>query len=169
MSYYDPRENLTREVQVGDVYTDSRTGEELRVVYEDEDVVLCRTDYYRLDSRQAFEENVGSGRYEFDRNDGHSVSSVVRSLEQKADELEEEDGYKPTHKATGIRMAIDELEHDPTKTIEFEEISGVGEKTADALRENGITTTKDVESASDDELLSVSGVGEANLENIRDV
>lgn len=168
MSYHDPRTELTRDVTVGDVYTDTRSDEELRVVYEDEDVVLCKTDYYRLDARRAFEENVGAGRYDFDHTTGQSLSTVERSLEERIEELESKDGYKAKHKATGIRIALDMLGSDTTP-IEFEEIDGVGQKTADTLRANGISTVKDVQNADDNDLLTISGVGESNLRNIKEV
>jgi len=52
--------------------------------------------------------------------------------------------------------------------IDFTKVSGVGQGTATALQKSGYTTAQDIERASDSELLEIRGVGEGNLERIRE-
>lgn len=52
--------------------------------------------------------------------------------------------------------------------IPFEKLDNIGQTGADNLREEGIVTRQDVNNASDDDILSVSWVGEGGLESIRE-
>lgn len=63
----DPRVNITHQIRAGQVYADSRTDDEVQLVYLDNDHVLLKdtTDKKaRLLQRRDFEKYVGSGRYE---------------------------------------------------------------------------------------------------------
>lgn len=63
----DPRTEITHQLQAGQIYQDSRTGDELQLAYLDDSHALLKetTDNNaRLLPRRAFEKNVGSGRYE---------------------------------------------------------------------------------------------------------
>lgn len=50
----------------------------------------------------------------------------------------------------------------------FGKIPGIGPETAGKLRVQGFVTATDIWSASDDEILAISGVGPSNLANIQD-
>lgn len=62
----DPRTDITHAIQVGQVYTDSRTDTSLTLCYKDEAAVLLRdedSNAHRLEPARQFEENVGADRY----------------------------------------------------------------------------------------------------------
>lgn len=181
----DPREDMTHEIEIGNVYLDSRhEGKDDQtywtVVYADEMVVLLRgNDEYRrrsglrhaAEQRDAFEKRAGSGRYEYQPEMESPVrSGSVAALERRADELADEGGRKASHKAEAMYEAIDILtdgkEADDNETVPFEDLDGVGQKTAAALRDGGYRTKGDVRRADRDELLDVSGVGEGNVSSI---
>lgn len=171
--YTDPRDGLQNEVTVGQVYTDSRSDEELVILYEN-GVVLCRDEEggHRLIPAKQFKQAVGGNRYNLDRNEdgAFAADEKVRRLNTMLDELEAKDGRKAAHKAEALDEAIETLEEDDLddmETVDFEDIAGIGDGTADALRTNGYTTKGDIRGASDDELLDVRGIGDGNLSNLR--
>jgi len=51
--------------------------------------------------------------------------------------------------------------------VAFEELNAIGASGADNLREAGIATRQDVKDSTDEEILSVSWVGEEGLNSIR--
>lgn len=51
--------------------------------------------------------------------------------------------------------------------VAFEDLDAIGDTGADNLRDKGIVTRKDVEDASDEEILNTSWVGEKGLKSIR--
>lgn len=173
--YTDPRDGLQNEVTVGQVYTDSRSDEELVILYEN-GVVLCRDEDggHRLIPAKQFRQAVGGNRYKLDRNENGTFAAdgKVRQLKTMLDELESEDGRKAAHKAEALDEAIETLEEeddlDDMETVDFEDVAGIGGSTADGLRKNGYTTKGDIRGASDDELLDVRGIGEGNLDNLRE-
>ena len=54
------------------------------------------------------------------------------------------------------------------ETIEFEEVDGVGSRTAEALNDAGISTDIDLQQTDDEEIIECYGMSERKLENIRE-
>lgn len=174
MRVLDPRENITHPIEAGQVYRDSRTETPYKLLFVTDDIALLKdiSDEtsrvgHRIERRTAFEQNVGSGRFELDEEaDGTpSKSGKLRRVEELIRSLENKDGRKPGHMAEGAEMALDIITEDQD-AIDFEAVSGVGEKTAKALRDSGVVTRGDIRRLDKEELLQVPGVGESNLENI---
>lgn len=135
----DPREEVSHDIEVDQVYTDSRSsGERLQLIYIDKNVyVFQRPDQtHRFGSRREFEDNVEAGRF---------------SLQPDADPFA----------VTG------ELSEDEKKEVEFSELDGIGAKGASNLRNSGYETVNDVRMATDEELLDVPWVGEKGVQSIR--
>jgi DNA-directed RNA polymerase alpha subunit len=172
--YTDPRDGLKHEICMGQVYTDSRTDEELVVLFQG-DVVLVRDEDggHRLIPLKQFRQAVGGNRYKLDRNeDGtYAKDGKLRKLRKMLERLQSEDGRKAAHKAEALDEAIETLSEednlDDMQSIDFEDVSGIGASTANCLRTNGYSTKGDVRGASDDELLDVRGIGKGNLDNLR--
>lgn len=188
--YYDVRQEVEHDLVEGQVYVDARYDdidheEELTLIYIDEQIAVLRSSEdlnrqsgkrHRQMPRAAFEEQVGSGRLrkirdaeEFDPN--VKLSEVLARAKRLRDYWNNSGGRKNTHKADGIQAFIEELKEMRQRNgeeVPFEEISRVGEKTAKNLRNGGFVTERDIEAASDDDLLAVDGVGETNLVNIRE-
>lgn len=138
---YDPREDITHQIEVGQYYEDSRTGDELQICFMDNSAVLLRYDgdnTHRLTTSNLFKKNVGSGRYELLR-DG-SVDNVYEEQQTAGEE----------------------------SVVDFTEIDGVGDVSATALEEAGFVTESDIRAASDSQLLELDGIGEQNCQNIRE-
>lgn len=134
----DPREDITHPIEVGQIYADDRTGEELQLRYMDRSAVLLRSqvdETHRLSKRVMFEKEVGAGRYKL----------------QGEEEVD-----------------ADFVAPDDYETVDFEEIDGVGSVAASGLVNAGYTTKGDIRGTADSELLDVRGIGEGNLANIRD-
>lgn len=175
MSVHDPREEISHDVEIGQVYRDARTDERMVLIYLDRSVYILRDseENHRMGSRRELDENIGSDRYKLVPDaDTWGETGLLNRVIARADEYEESGGRKCEHFATGMREAIDILQDTSSKdaheTVAFEEIDGVGDKTASRLRSTGYKTRQDVRRASDSGLLEVSGVGSSNLENIRD-
>ena len=170
----DPRANLSFEPEPGQVLEDDRTGDLLVIIYIDDRVTLLRDEdgLHRLEPRGHFEENAGSGRYKLSDEERPVEGGHLGAIRSRAKELEGKDGRKPSHQAEALREAAQLLksgrERESREPISFEEVDGVGQKTADELRSSGYTTAGDVNRADDEELLDVRGVGHGNLDNIRE-
>lgn len=174
MSYVDPRSEITHEFEIGQVYKDSRTGEFLVLLYFDRKTALLRDkdSYTRIVSREQFEREVGGNRYKLQPDhDGFGNAGRMSRVFDRAEEYENMGGRKNIHYAYGLREAIailtDEERPDSNESIPYEELDGIGSKTAQRLRGDGYATLQDVRHASDDELLEVSGVGQGNISSIR--
>lgn len=170
--FHDPREELTHDIEAGNVYEDDRTGDEYSVVYIDDRIVLIRDEWNntRMEKRDMFEAEAGAGRFKL-LPDKIGESPLAR-VRKRAEELAESDGRKDKHKAEGIKEALSILSGDESPdgrtTVDFENLDHIGNATASNLRAAGYSTRGDVRDANDDELLDVRGVGDAGLESIRD-
>jgi len=166
--------------------------ERLRLVYVDDERVLLRSNdtidrgnhigrhHYRCEHRETFEKNAGAGRYQLleeptdpPRMPTDGVSSTLTVLKRlqsmEQNEAQSGGGRKSKHRLEAFTDAIEAIsEMDPT-SIDWSSINGVGNKTAENLNEAGFETDVDVQSASDEQLLDVGGVGSKNLENIKEV
>lgn len=188
---FAPLETNRTDVQIGLLVKDQRSGELRKVLYTDSRVVLLRdeTNNTTLLPRESFESNLGS-RYRPSVEDGDAIDDgQYGSLRDRLAEYEATDGRKADHKVAALREALDivsgrnetspgaavvadsadDADDDSSDSeVSFDEITGIGPETAGKLRTQGFVTEADVRSASDDEILAVSGVGPSNLANIRD-
>jgi|APHM01.1.fsa_nt_gi hypothetical protein len=105
---------ITHEIEVGNVYKDSRTGEKIQLIYIDSNIYVLQNETersHRLGSRREFQKNVESGRYDYQ---------------------EDEEPFAVT--------TVD----DGTEEIPFENLDNIGETAASNLRNNGYETTSDI-------------------------
>jgi ERCC4-type nuclease len=128
-------------IETGDIVEDTRTESQYEVVFEDEQSVLIRNEHTRLEERGPFETNLDAGRFKI-----QNVDSKTRKVDSGASD--------------GVESSSEE--------IPLEEIDNVGEVSASNLREKGLVTEKDFQTASDEKILSCHGVGEKALNNIRE-
>lgn len=167
----DPRTKIEHPINIGQVYADSRTGDLTKVIYLDEDVSLMRDEdgHHRIDSRSNFDTNVGSGRFKLAPDEEFGYAGRMEALLDAQERYSEKDGRTSDHKAQALSEAVSLLTEETSQfeEVEFSDVSGVGDATADRLRNAGYTTVEDVERASDEELLTVRGVGDGNLSNMR--
>lgn len=188
---FAPPETTRTDIQIGLVVEDQRSGDLRQVIYVDSRVVLLRDEANNtsLLPRESFESNFGS-RYRPSSDDDVAIDDgQYGSLRDRLAEYEATDGRKADHKVAALREALDVVSgRRPASTnaeataasdedaadgsdeeeVPFEEIPGIGPETAGKLRTQGFVTEADVRSASDDEILAVSGLGPSNLENIRE-
>lgn len=137
----DPRETITHELEPGNIYEDDRTGTRMVLVYISDHVVLLR-----------YEERNDDGKYYHRLERRRQFEENVGSGRYDLDGTAEVEG-------SGLGVG------DP---VELEEVSGIGAKTAERLRNAGYALDTDIERASDEELLDIGGVGAGNLENLRE-
>lgn len=190
---HDPREELTHDIEVGQVYTDARHedddyDERLRIVYVDDERVLLRSNKqltqaahlrYMCEFRDTFEENVGSGRYKLvDEPDDPPITptdgvgtalTVLKQLRSKEEYQYENGGgsRKAKHRMEAFDDAIEAMMTLNPTNIDWSTVDGVGAKTAQNLDEAGFETDVAVQQAEDEQLLDVGGVGQKNLDNIK--
>lgn len=129
----------TPELEVGQVYSDDRSGDQFELIYVDRNVYIVqeRKGSHRFGKRDDFDKNVAAGRYKL---------------------CPDEDSFAQT------AVPDDSASRD---AIDFEELEGIGQTGADNLREAGIVTENDVYRATDEEILAVSWVGEKGLHSIK--
>lgn len=162
--------------------SDSGTGptypERFQVVFIDSERVLLKnldaTDY-RYERRDSFEDAIGT-RWtlldqedvdESSRADVPEITPFVSMLEVKAESYRRSRTEASRLKAEAIEDAIQLLEdHRPTR-IDWSEVDGIGEKTAEHLVDHGFSTDADLAVASDEQLREIPGIGEKNLANAR--
>ncbi|KYH24925.1 hypothetical protein HAPAU_30170 [Halalkalicoccus paucihalophilus] len=183
-----PSKTTRTDVQIGLIVADQRTGDLRQVIYADARIVLVRdeTDATTLIPRKTFETELGT-RYRVRPNAAPSIyGGQYERLRARLAEYDEQDGRKARHKADALREALDLLadtdtdmkaeetesdedQHteDDDQEVAFEEIPGIGPKTASRLRGLGIVTVADVNGATDDVLRSIPGIGPDALEKIR--
>ncbi|WP_122089162.1 helix-hairpin-helix domain-containing protein [Halalkalicoccus subterraneus] len=176
-----PSRTTRTDVQIGLTVADQRTGDRRQVIYADSRIVLVRdeADATTLIPRRTFETELGT-RYHVRPNAAPSIDGgQYERLRARLAEYDEQDGRKAHHKADALREALDlladtgtdtkaeETKSDDDQEVAFEEIPGIGPKTASRLRGLGIVTVTDVDGATDDVLRSIPGVGPDALEKIR--
>lgn len=185
----DPRAARKPDGRLGLVVEDQRTGDLRQVVYADAHVVLVRdeTDNTTLQKREAFERSLGT-RYQVEPDarpalDGGPYDRLRAALES----YEREDGRKAAHKAEALRETFDVFAaadpaapdpatdpaedtsgDEPDSDVPYEEVPGIGPKTAGTMRTHGFVTEGDVRGATDEELLGVAGLGPESLANLRE-
>lgn len=188
---FAPVETTRTDIQIGLLVKDQRSGDLRQVLYADSRVVLLRdeTNTTSLLARESFESNLGT-RYRPSTEGGDAIDDgQYGNLRDRLAEYEATDGRKADHKAAALREALDivsgradtrpdseavtenddDADDDPAaEEVSFDEIPGIGPETAGKLRMQGFVTKEDLRSASDDEILAVSGVGPSNLANIRE-
>lgn len=172
-----PSETTRTETEIGLVFEDQRTNELQKVIYVDERIVLTRdtSGHTFLTPRTTFESQLGN-RYS-PRPDAEPPiqGGQVERLVSRIEEYERQDSRKARHKAEALTEGLvlltssseGEKETD-REEVRFEDIDGVGPDTAARLRSNGFVTRRDILIASDEDLLSVSRIGEATVANIRE-
>lgn len=187
--------NTTRtDPSIGHVVEDQRSGDRRLIIYVDDQVVVTRdeTGYTTLTPRTAFDTSLGS-RYRLRQDDPPNVDEgQYGRLRDLLAQYEATEGRKAAHKAEALHEALDVLS-DPTADVgavdddavtaddaedaengdedpevPFEEVPRIGPETAGKLRTQGFLTERDVHTASDEELLAVSGVGPSHVENLRE-
>lgn len=190
---FDPSTPAGTEIRIGLVVEDQRTGDLRKVIYADSRTVLLRDERgsTTLLPRDSFESDCGT-RYRT----RHDVDPPIEAgqydaLRRRLAEYEGQPGRKAKHKLDALTEALDLLggvdeESVPTDTgdsngekrdgedggsdeveVRFEDIDGIGPATAGRLRMQGFVTARDVRTASDEDVLAVSGVGPESLERIR--
>ncbi|WP_415381694.1 helix-hairpin-helix domain-containing protein [Halosimplex sp. TS25] len=184
-AHLDPSRTNRIGTQIGLVLEDQRTAELRQVIYTDEQVVLLRDESggTTLVRRGSFDAELGTRYRPRPGAEMPSDAGQYERLRERLAAYEREDGRKAKHKADALRDALDILsgaeadeseeaddedDADSETEVPFEEVAGIGPTTAGKLRTAGYVTERDVRAASDDELLSVAGIGQENLENLRE-
>jgi len=122
----------------GQVYESSRTGERCQLLYVDEQTALLRSETTGRNGQNNHRILI---RADFDKNVEHGKFS-----------------YQPESNLDLISK----------QEIDWSQIRHIGAKTTENLYDAGIETAVDLQQATDDELLSIDGVGSAGLRNLRD-
>ncbi len=185
-SHVAPSEHTRTDPKIGHVVADQRTGDRKLLIYVDDRVVLTRDEagHTTLTPRANFEAKLGT-RYRLRRNADPAIDGgQYDALRDRLAAYEAEDGRKAAHKADALREALDVLAgqapddgeedgadsaaDDADPEVDFEEVPGIGPETAGKLRAQGFQTEGDVRTASDEDVLAVSGVGPSALANLRE-
>jgi len=126
------------EPERGQVYEGGRSEELYQLLYVDEQIVLLRCEDT---GRHGQHNHRIELRSDFDKNLKH--------------------GHFSYHPESNLDLIS-------TQKIDWSQVSYIGAKTTENLYDSGIVTTVDVQQATDDELLSIEGVGSAGLNNLRE-
>lgn len=170
----DPRTDITHEIEIGNVYEDDRSDELYRLLYIDDVSALlrCEDGATLLIRRDAFEKEVGASRYTYKPEATIEQHSALRPLSRMLSDFESSEGRTASHKAEALSELSDAIHgnraEDANETVDFTAVDGIGNATAENLRNAGYSTKGDVRSADRDDLLSVGGVGQTNLDRLLD-
>lgn len=131
-------DDVTVDPAVGQVYKVERNETYYQILYVDEQVVLLR-------SSDAHTRNKGNA---------HRIEKRV--------------GFDQQVKSGWfVHQPDSELDMTSHTECDWSNVSYIGEKTNENLHENGYETTLDIQQAQDDDLLSVSGLGQKGLQQLR--
>ncbi|QLH78546.1 helix-hairpin-helix domain-containing protein [Halosimplex rubrum] len=189
----DPSRTNRIGTAIGLVLEDQRTAERRQVIYTDARVVLLRDESggTTLVRRDAFDAELGTRYRPRPGAETPSDAGQYDRLRERLAAYERAEGRKAKHKADALREALDLLaapsdgdadggsgdtdDGDPEESggdtdpeVPFEEVSGIGPKTAGKLRTAGYVTESDVRGAADDALLAVAGLGPESLSSLRE-
>ncbi|QLH83446.1 helix-hairpin-helix domain-containing protein [Halosimplex pelagicum] len=194
----DPSRTNRIDTAIGLVLEDQRTAERRQVIYTDARVVLLRDESggTTLVRRDSFDAELGTRYRPRPGAEAPSDAGQYDRLREHLAAYERDEGRKAKHKADALREALDLLAEpnsgdaggtsgdsdggdaddgdaggsathaDPE--VPFEEVPGIGPKTAGKLRTAGYVTESDVRGAADDALLAVAGLGPESLSNLRE-
>lgn len=162
-------------VKIGNIFKDSRTGDNILLVYLDSNVFLLRDrdGNHRIGKRQEFEENLKEGRYKPDEDaEPFGETGLLVRLQRTKEKLESMEGRKASHKAEAFGETVELLTNlgneQSVEEVPFEQLDNIGEKAAENLRKHGYITCGDINSADNDELSEVPWVGEKGIDSLRD-
>lgn len=181
--FTDPRENVSYEIQPGMVFNDHRPDEPREIVVEyaergggvrmkDLEGDANRDVVYLMDTYDAFEAEIGAGRYTPVTDDDGTIQykGWMGQIKRLKDEYDNTDSRIADHKAEAISEVIDIIEDDMpddhNDTIPHQEISGIGSKAAQSLINAGYKTKGDVRNASKSDLTDVPNIGSGNADNL---
>ncbi|WP_436910685.1 helix-hairpin-helix domain-containing protein [Halosimplex marinum] len=189
-AHRDPSRTNRIGTEIGLVLEDQRTAELRQVIYTDAQVVLLRDESggTTLVRRDSFDAELGTRYRPRPGAEMPSDAGQYDRLRERLAAYERADGRKAKHKADALREALDLLVNPDSDAgakdrdradddaeaagadpeVPFEEVSGIGPKTAGKLRTAGYVTESDVRAAGDDALLAVAGLGPENLANLRE-
>lgn len=154
----------------------------LTVVYEDDLTVVLETQengerLHRYEPRNQFEagignqwEHIGATNQSTSDKEDTPIDQIISGLKCQLKSYKKDDQVQ----MMGVRQhtlnnIIKILESSPyIEEIDLESINGIGEKTAQTLREEGIKTTFDILCSSIEYLSSIDGVGEKTAQNLKD-
>lgn len=181
-AFTDPREKVPFEIEPGMVFMDTRPDDPRELVidyadrrggirYIDTEGDVDRDEVYLMDSYATFEANVGAGRYKPKRDEsGDIVRKGWMGQIHRLKEQYEGGGRKAQHKAEAIDevidIIVDDVPDDHNDTVPFDDIDGIGQQAADALRGHGFTTKGDVRNASREQIKDVPYMGSKNTGNL---
>lgn len=173
----------------GQIYGDERhattSGEsttyqqQFRIVYLDSDRVLLKnTDEidYRYERRDAFERTIGT-RFtlieESDPDDSATASipdvdPLISMLEHRKEQHRREGTDETAETVAAFDECISLLSNHQPTSVAWDDINGIGSKTAENMVEHGFTTDADLIAAGDGEVLDVPGMGEKTLSAARE-
>jgi len=168
-------DEITHEIEFGQVYKDARTDELIQLIYLDKNIFVLQNESemsHRIGKYQEFHENVKSGRYEYQPDEQSFASTgVLNKVRELMNKYQSEDSRTASHKAEALSEALDLLtdigSDDQLENIPFEDLDGIGEKAASNLRRAGYENCGDIWQASDEELTDVDWVGDKGVESIR--
>jgi hypothetical protein len=191
--WHDPRMEEAVEVVEDNVYGDTRFenndgtfDQHWRAVHVDDEVVLLRSNInhkraeghrnkrHRLEQRDVFEKELNAGRY---KKISESEAKPPKSdnihyhfgiVKRMIAHYSEKPGRTAQHKAEALNEVLGLLEEFDAEEIDWTDVPTIGQAAAENLREAGFYTTEDVRLADDEELLTVSYVGENGVDNIRE-
>ncbi|QPV63046.1 helix-hairpin-helix domain-containing protein [Halosimplex litoreum] len=197
-AHRDPSRTNGIATTIGLVLEDQRTAERRQVIYTDARVVLLRDESggTTLVRREGFDAELGTRYRPRPGAEAPSDAGQYDRLRERLAAYEGEEGRKAKHKADALREALDLLADasggdagsdsrdadeddadeggrsddasDTDPEVAFEDVPGIGPKTAGTLRTAGYVTESDVRGAADDALLAVAGLGPESLSNLRE-
>lgn len=171
----------------GQIYGDERHSEfvdgekvyhrQYEVVYQDDKLLLLRDvddGQHRSDPVTQFREGIGSRwtLLESGQDDEllaslPDLAPVLAALERRREHYLEKSGQIAAHRAEAIKEALDIVSGYSPAPVEWDTIDGIGDETAANLVDAGVVSEADVRSASDEDLLTVDGIGTGTVERIR--
>lgn len=122
---------------VGDVFESTRSGDLYQIIYVDEQIVLLRCN-----------------------RPGHNHGGGHR-MEKRAAFDDKTAAGQMKHRPDSDLDMLSDVE------VDWAEVDYIGAATTENMHEAGYRTVLDIQQASDDELLDVSGLGNGGLSNLR--
>jgi len=163
------------DLQRGQKYENSTSGNVLEIKYADQKTVVLETKsgHRRYEPRKQFDNGIGNQWQLVEEASGEETSvqksekaQCISALNLLKEKLSNDKKDVTGQKVEALEEAVELLSNNEAREIPLEDVKGIGDATASKLRNKGIETELDLVAASEEYIRETPGIGNKNFSNL---